>query len=87
MVMKMDKVLIKLYVPIIEQQFDILIPNNRKIYSVIKLLEKGINELSGGFYKPVNMPMLYEKTTGREYDINLSVKDNNIKNGTELVLI
>lgn len=87
MVIWMNKVLVKLYVPIIEEQYDVWIPINKKVYIVINLLAKTVNELSGGYYKPHSMPMLYDRTTGEPYDINLNVKENKIKNGTELILI
>ena len=83
----MDKILIKLYVPIIEQQYEIWIPANKRIYNVINLLTKAVNELYGGYYKVAKMPGLYDKATGKPYDINFSIKETNIRNGTELVLI
>ena len=85
--MKMDKVLVKIYVPSIEEQYDILIPLNRRIYNVIKLLVKAINELSNGYYEPDNKPVLYNKITAIPYDENLSIRESNIRNGTELILM
>ena len=55
----MNKVLVKVYVPVIEEQYDILIPVNRRIYNVIKLITKAINELSNGYYVPTKTPVLY----------------------------
>ncbi len=83
----MNKILVKLYVPMIEEQYDVWIPINKKVYKVIKLLTKAVDEFSGGYYKPANTPMLYEKLTAREYDINLTIKENNIKNGAEIILM
>lgn len=83
----MNKVLIKLYVPILEQQYDVFIPLNKKIHKVIVLLVKAVNEFSGGEYKPKKVPLLYDKITALPYDINLNVKESNIKNGTELILL
>ena len=85
--MKMNKVLVKLYVPIIEEQYDILVPVNRRIYNVIKLLTKGINELSSGYYTPSQKPKLYDKITAIAYDENISIRESNIRNGTELILL
>lgn len=87
MVMKMNKVLIKLYVPSIEEQFDILLPLNKKIGNIITLLVKAINEFSGGYYQPKDMPILYDKLTSQTYNLNLNVKDAGIINGTELILM
>ena len=83
----MNKVLVKLYVPMIQQQYDIWIPSHKKIYNVIYLLTKAINELMDGCYNPSNMPVLYDKLTNQPYDVNLSIKDSTIRNGSELVLI
>jgi len=83
----MDKILVKLYVPIIEQQYEIWIPANKRIYNIIDLLTKAVNELSGGYYKVSKPPSLYDKASGKPYDINLSIKETTIRNGTEIVLI
>lgn len=87
MVKNMNKVLVKLYVPIIEEQYDIWLPLNKKIYNVIKLLIKAINEMSNGNYIPNKVPILYDKITAKPYELNKSVKESDIKNGTEIVLI
>ncbi len=83
----MEKILVKLYVPKIEEKYDIWIPTNRKIYSVIDLLVKAISEFSGGYYLPENRPILYNKLTAKAYNINMRVYETSIKNGTELILV
>lgn len=83
----MNKVLVKLYVPLLEEQYDIWLPLNKKISNIIFLLAKAVNEFSGGYYRPTKMPVLYDRLTAVPYDMNLNVKDANIKNGTEIVLI
>lgn len=87
MVMKMNKVLVKLFVPILEKQYEIWLPLNKKIYNIIILLSKAVNELEESEYQPNEMPILYNKITGDAYDINVRVKDTDIRNGTEIVLI
>ncbi len=87
LVMKMNKVLVKLYVPMLEAQFDVWLPISRNISKVIILIVKALREFIGSEYNPKTMPMLYDKATAKVYDINASVKDNNIRNGTEIILI
>ena len=87
MVMKMDKVLVKLYVPMLEKIYDVWIPSHKKIYNVIVLLVKAINDLNGNCYKPKKMPLLYDKITAEIYDVNLKVKDSTIRSGTEIILL
>lgn len=83
----MDKILVKVYVPMIEKIYDIWIPSHKRIYNVVYLLIKAINELNDGIYKPTKMPMLYDKITGEIYDVNVSIKESIIRSGTELVLL
>ena len=58
------------------------------MFFVILLLLRGINDLNGQTYVAIgDLPILYDKLTGLHYDLNSKVKDTNIKNGTELILI
>ena len=61
LVMKMDKVLVKVYVPMLEGIYDVWIPSNKRIHEIIVLLVKAIFELSEGCYNPSEMPSLYDK--------------------------
>ena len=83
----MNKVLVKVYVPTIEEIYDVWIPAHKKIGNIIYLLVKAINELSNGDYEPSKVPQLYDKLTAEEYDVNLIVKESTIRSGTELILI
>lgn len=83
----MNKILVKLYVPMLGKKYDVRIPPHKRIYNVIYLLVKIINELNDGIYSPNKMPMLYDKLTAIPYDMNLSIKESNIRNGSEIVLI
>ena len=83
----MNQVLVKLYVPDIEKIYDVWIPSHKRIYNVISLLVKAINEMNDNSYRKNDMPSLYDKVTAKAYDINLSIKETDIRNGTELVLM
>ena len=83
----MNKVLVKVLFPKIDAQYDVWIPLNKRIYSIIASLAKGVNELNNGIYQPEEIPLLYNRLTGEHYDLNLLVSETNIRNGTELILI
>ena len=83
----MNKVMIKLYIPTIGMQFDVWISSRSYIKIIIKLFVDGIKELTYNEYHPSKFPDLYNKRTGVIYDINKTVKESNILNGTELMLI
>lgn len=81
-----NKIIVKLYVPKIEEQYDVSIPLNKQIYTIIELLVKAVNELCGGYYKPSKLPMLYDKITAKAFDVNLTVIETTLRNGSEIVL-
>lgn len=83
----MNKIIVKLYVPKIDKEYDVFIPTNKRISMVITLLVKAINELSNGSFNPSEMPMLYNKLNAKPYDINITIKESDIRNGSELILI
>ena len=85
--MREDRVLVKLYIPKVELQYNVFLPLRKPIYEIINLLVKAVNELCGGYYNPEALPMLYDKLTAKPYDINKRIIDSTIRNGTELVLI
>lgn len=80
-----NKVLIKLIVPDIDSTYDIFLPINKKVGEIILLLTKSINE-----HENINLPnnkILYNRNTGRDYDINVLIKNSDIRNGTNLILL
>ena len=87
MVKKMNNVLVKLYVPMLEETYDVWIPSHKRIYNVIVLLVKAINDLNNNCYILNEMPLLYDKLTAEIFDVNLRVKETSIRSGTELILL
>ena len=83
----MNKILVKLYIPTIGREYNIWIPINRRIHNVIRLIVKGLKELTEGEYCPKMMPLLYNRQTALAYDINMTIREARIKNGSEIVLL
>ena len=83
----MNKVLVKVSFPRIGKLYDVWLPLNKTIYNIISLLLKGVNELNDNIYPTDEIPILYNKKTGLNYDLNSILKDTNIRNGTELILM
>ena len=82
----MNRILVKIYFPIVEESYDVWLPTNKKIYHVISVLSKNILKIDLSENNE-NMPFLYNKYTGFCYDINDRIKDTDIKNSTELIII
>ena len=80
------RVYVTLEIPIIDKKYELLVPVDRRIHDLISLLRKNIPELSDNFYSK-RVPALFNKTSGELYDMNLIIKNSNIKTGTRLILI
>ena len=84
--MNNNKILIQLYIPLIEEEYDVFIPINKRVGTIKQLLEKSISEQSNG-YIITEDTNLYSKDTGIVYDAQLLVKDTDLKNGSRVVLL
>ncbi len=82
-----NKILIGLYVPLIEKSYDIYIPINKKIGTVKKLIEDGLRELTDNSYIIKEDSNFYNKENGQIYDVNKTVRETDLKNGSKILLI
>lgn len=82
-----NKVLVNLFVPEIGNNYDIYLPVNKKIGNIIVLLNKAVNELTGGSYKLDNSNLLYNIETKKIYESDILLANTDIRNGTKLLLI
>lgn len=82
-----NKVLIQLIVPELEEKYDLFIPINRRIGTVINLLCESIHDLSDGLFDENKKRVLYNHNTGLEYSVNKLIRETDIRNSTVLVLI
>lgn len=80
------KVLIRLYVPEIEQNYEVYIPINKTVSQVLILLNKLVNNVSGEAYPIKNNLKIYNRRTFEQYKLESVIRNTNIKNGTELVI-
>ena len=63
-----NKILIGLYIPLIEKNYDIYIPVNKKIGTIKKLIEQGLVELTDNSYIIKEDSNFYSKDNGQIYD-------------------
>ena len=85
--MMMNRVLIRVYVPLLEKKYDVWVPINKKVYEIIINLIKGINSINKIEYDMKEIPNLYDKESSEVYDINAKIIDTNIRNGSEVILL
>ncbi len=82
----MNKLLVSIEVPSIEQKYDLFIPINKKMGTIKKYIIKGIHELSGEILKEKEYSF-FDIDTGVKYGNNVYVKDSGIKNGARIIMV
>lgn len=80
-----NKVLIKLIVPDIDETYDIFLPINKKVGEIVILITKSINEHE--LLALPNNKVLYNRSTGKNYEPNDLISNTDIRNGTSLILL
>lgn len=83
----MNKILINLYVPSLNQYYDLFIPVNEFIWKINKLVVKSISDLSDGKLLMNQNYVIVNIETGKIYDNNDIVINTDIRNTTKLALI
>lgn len=85
--MNKNKILVELSIPIIEKNYDLYIPINKKVGTVKKLIEEGLLELTDNDYMIKKDSNFYSKETGEIYDVNKTIRETDLKNGSRIILI
>ena len=82
-----NKVLVKVYVPTIDSSYDIFIPVNELVWKANKLIVKSISDLNQGVLNIKEKYIFINKITCQVYGSNDIIRDTDIRNGTELILL
>ncbi len=83
----MDKILVEVFVPITEKKYDIFIPSTIKISELIYLIGSALSNISQGLFIMNRETILCFKENGVILDINLSIYESCLHNGSQLILI
>lgn len=82
-----NKLLVNVFVPLLEEKYELYIPINKRISVVIKLIEKALKEMTNGYYPIKEGSVIIDVETGNVYDVNITVKESKMINGSEIILI
>lgn len=82
-----NKVLVEVIVPLLEQKYQIYIPISKRISEVIKLIEKALIEMTNGYYPNKESSVIIDAESGNVFDINITVKESKMINGSKIILI
>lgn len=83
----MDKILVEVYVPTLRTAYDMFLPGDAMMSEVLKLIKKAVSDLSGGRFIPDDSTIICYRENGAIININLSVFELGIHNGSKLMLI
>lgn len=83
----MDKVLVEVYVPVLNTTYDMFIPLQPQMYKVLELIKKAVTEMSDGRFIPNENTAICYRSNGTILNINLSAYELEIRNGSKLMLI
>lgn len=83
----MDKILIQVYVPVLNRSFDMFIPRHLPMYDVLALVKQAVADLSDGSFCPDDNTVLSRREDGSILNINGLVCELDIQNGSKLMLI
>ena len=82
-----NKILIELEIPMIEKKYDLFIPINKKIGTIKALIEESLVELTNNAYEIKKYSNFYSKENGSIYNVNTTVRDTDLKNGSRIILL
>lgn len=82
-----NKVLVKIYVPCIDEEYEIYIPTNETINKVLQLIVKSIYELSDSSLDLETKHYILDPDTSITYTNDQIIRDTNIKNSKKIILI
>ena len=83
----MDKILVEVYAPILGKSFDIFIPQESQMFEVLDLVKKAISDMSDGLFTANESTALCKRADGTILNINMSVYELGLHNGSKLILI
>ena len=81
-----NKFLIKLIVPVLNQEFEIFIPANERICKIRELLVKSVADLSDTDFDTSKTYSLIDPELGTIYDSRVVVRDTNIVNLKRVIM-
>lgn len=82
-----NKILVKIYVPSIDEEYEVYIPVNETINKVLELILKSVSELSDDNLDLNQKHYLLDPETSITYDNSNIVRDTNIKNSKKIILV
>jgi len=83
----MHKILAEIFVPAANQKYDVFLPSHLLLGDVVRMLGKTAEDISGGLFQEDGDTVLCYRSDGSILNINLSVEELKLTNGSQLMII
>ena len=82
-----NKLLVTVIVPLLEEKYEVFIPIGKRVSEIIKLLEKALKEMTNGYYPNKEDSVIIDAESGSVFDVNITVKETKMINGSKIILL
>lgn len=83
----MNKVLVEIYVPAVQETFDVFIPDKVPFHQMLEGITQVVANLTEDKYLAAPDAVLCDGKTGAVYDINMNARELLLHNGSQLMLL
>lgn len=83
----MAKILIRLYVPVLQEQQDLFAPGDLALSELTALIADGIADLSDGKYRSSGNEMLMLREPEMLLDPRKTLRDYSVRDGAEIMIL
>lgn len=83
----MNKIRVEIHIPVAQKVLEVFLPLHLRMGEIIRLVSKMAIDMTGGLFNQSEETVLCNKEDGSILDMNASVLEAGLKNGTKLVLI
>ena len=83
----METLLVEVYLPAAGKNFELRLPKALNSLVAAHLAAEALSELSGGTYLPSHSSLFARRDSGRLLDMNRSLEQNDVCNGSQLLLL
>ena len=83
----MDKILVEIYVPALRTSWDMFIPVHLPMSEALEMIKKAVTDLSDRRFVSDSNTAICQRSDGAILNINVSVYELGLRNGSKLMLI
>jgi archaellum biogenesis ATPase FlaH len=83
----MNKILINIYIPYLDKNYDIFLPINVETKYAMDLIQDQLKEISNGYYCKKENIILIDSLTTKVINLNNIVKFSGLRNGSRVILL